>query len=459
MLFRTILCLLLVPSATSAATYYVNNKVGDDLNTGTTADAPLATIAHAVSLCKTSDTLVLANTGVPYYESLKLGRLGGTPQQPLVIEGNGAVLSGLEIIEPARWQKMADGLYLLPVDVQPYGNPFLVNRGQRLNSAESVESLAAEEHFWDRESGVYFRCAPGKTLESYELAATLNVSGLITTSASYIVCRNLICEHFSNDGFNMHGDCRGIYLENVVARHNGDDGISIHESGGLVVRNAYVHHNTYGLQDVNASRSFYNGVIAEDNQVGASFHGGFHSLVDCVISGSQTDQIDVVADIPKHLIGAEDNPICRATVFVKNVILRGNGNRAAIRVRDHAQVVVENSLVTGSLVGVYVHRQGQCHLTTSVIAECDTSIVSETPDVFRDYNIYHPGQMKWLGTDYSPQQWDTFRAAAGHDEHSRISPVKISDDGSIDLPPDLKMDKRVGPTQQVCHTFQGVAAE
>ena len=459
MLFRTLLCLLAIPSATSAATYYVNNQVGDDHNAGTTADAPLASVTHAVSLCKTSDALVLANTGKPYYESLNLGRLGGTPQRPFVIEGNGAVLSGLIIIEPARWKKLEDDLYLLPLDEHPYGNPFLVNRDQRLKAAKKSESLASEEHFWDREAGVYFRCAPGKDLESYELAATLNVSGLITTSASYVVCRNLVCEHFSNDGFNMHGDCRGIYLENVVARHNGDDGISIHESGGLVVRNAYVHHNTYGLQDVNASRSFYNGVIAEDNLVGASFHGGFHSLVDCVISGSETDQIDVVADTPKHLIGAEHNPICRATLFAKNVVLLGNRNRAGIRVRDHAHAVVENSLIVGSLEGIHVHPQGQCHLTTSVIAECDMSINSETVNVFRDYNLYHPGQMAWLGTDYPPEQWDAFRAEARFDEHSRIAPVNITDDNRVELPPDLKMEKRVGPTQQMRHEFIGPAGQ
>lgn len=445
--YRTILCLLLIPSAASAATYYVDNQVGEDHNSGTTADAPLATIGHAVSVCKTSDTIVLANTGEVYYESLKLGKLGGTAQQPFVVEGNGAVLSGLKTVEPDRWEEVGDGLYFFPLEEHPYGNPFLVSRGERVNAANSVEAIKAEEHFWDREAGIYFRCAPGKTLASYELTATLEVSGFVTTSASYILCRNLVCEHFSNDGFNMHGDCRGIYLENVVARHNGDDGISIHESGGLVVRGAYVHHNTYGLQDVNASRSVYNGVLAENNQVGASFHGGFHSLVDCVIADSETDQIDVVADTPKHLIGAEHNPLCRGVLFAKNVVLRGSGNRAGIRVRDRALAVVENSVISGSQAGLFVHREGECHLTTSAIVDCDVSIVSETHDVFRDYNVYHPGTMKWLGADYTPEQWDLFRMKAGHDEHSKIGLITIAEDGSIELPEGLKLGKRIGPTQ------------
>lgn len=449
MLPRALLLLVLVPSAAPAATYYVNNQAGDDADNGTTAETPVATIARAVSMCETSDTLVLANTGKTYREPLKLGRLGGTPEKPLLIEGNGAVLSGLKTLEPDQWEEVTEGLYLFPLEKQPYGNPYLTDRGKRLESAGSVDSLASEQCFWDRQKGIYFRCAPDRTLDSYELAATLSESGFVTTSASYIICRNLICECFSNDGFNMHGDCRGIYLENVVARDNGDDGISIHECGGLVVRNAHVHHNTYGLQDVNASRSFYNGVLAENNQVGASFHGGFHSLVDCVIAGSKTDQIDVVADAPKHLIGSQYNPICRTTLFAKNVVLRGSGNRAGIRVRNGAHAVVENSVILGSLAGVVVEGQGQCHLTTSAIADCEISISSDSVDVFRDFNVYHPGRIKWRGTDYVPEQWEAFRTQAGHDEHSKIEPVTVAEDGIIHLPPDVKMEKRPGPTQPV----------
>jgi hypothetical protein len=452
MTFRVALCLLLMPSMAAGATYYVDNRAGSDANDGATKNTPLATIARAVSLCETSDTIVLANTGIAYHEPIRLGRLGGTPQKPLVVEGNGAVLSGLTPIEPKRCKEVGDGVYLFPVEKRPYGYPFLVNRGKRLVSANTLEALGPEEFYWDQEHGIYFRPAPDTPLASYDLSATLTVSGFSTAGASYVICRDLVCEHFSNDGFNMHGDCRGIYLENVVARHNGDDGISIHEAGGLVVRGAHVHHNTYGIQDVNASRSFYNGVLAEHNRVGASFCGGFHSMVDCIVTTSEADSVDLAVSMPKHLIGSDYNPICRTTLFAKNVILRGNGNRAGIRVRERASAVVEHSVVTGSEVGVAVHKGGVCHLTASVVADCQRAVDSESTEVFRDYNVYYPGRMRWLGTDYAPEQWDTFRAQARHDEHSRVGPVIVAEDGTLSFPPESparEIEKRVGPTQPV----------
>ena len=61
---RSIVCLVLAalpaPAAASAATYYVNNVAGSDCNDGATENTAVATIARAVSLCKTSDRIVLA---------------------------------------------------------------------------------------------------------------------------------------------------------------------------------------------------------------------------------------------------------------------------------------------------------------------------------------------------------------------------------------------------------------
>ena len=449
---RMPLCLLLVPSMAVAATYYVDNRAGTDQNGGKTKNAPLATIARAVSLAKTSDTIELAKTGIAYRESMQLGNLGGTPQKPLVIEGNGAVLSGLTRIGPDEWKKVSDTVYRFPVDERPYGKPFLAADGERLVLGDAPDTLGPEEFYWDAEEGIYFRPDPNRSLAAHELGATSLGSGFSMSGSSYVICRNLVCEHFANDGFNMHGDCRGVYLENVVARYNGDDGISIHEAGGLIVRGAHVHHNTYGVQDVNASRSFYNGVLAEQNLVGASFSGGFHSMVDCLIRNNAADQIDVTASYPQHLVGSEHNPICRAMLFAKNVILRGDGNRAGIRVRDGAHAIVEHSAITGSGIGVTVEKQGTCHLTASVIADCGVAIDSDSAEVFREYNVYHPGRMRWLGTYYNPNQWESFRAQSMHDEHSRVGPVIVAEDGSISFPPESParyIAKTVGPTQSV----------
>jgi len=414
MMLRCAFCLLLVPSVALGATYYVDNRVGNDSHDGRTPETSVATIARAVALSATSDTIVLHNTGTVYREAMTLGRRGGTPEKPFVVEGGGAVLSGLRIIEPNEWKNVSDDVHFFPVKECPYGNAYLANHGGRLPAVRAVDALGREEFFWDREAGIYFRCGEGKTPADYALGATLLGSGFSTAGASYVTCRNLVCEHFANDGFNMHGDCRGICLENVVARHNG--------------------------------------VVAEHNLVGASFCGGFHSLVDCLIQYNTNDQIDLATAFPKHLIGAEHNPICRTTLFAQNVVLRAAGNRTGLRVRSDAEAVVEHSVITGSKEGVTVDEGGVCHLTTSVVADCPCSIASESADVFRDYNVYDPGEMKWLGAAYGPERWDAFRERAQHDEHSRIGPVTVADDGTIRFPPESAakgIGKAVGPTAPV----------
>ncbi len=462
MILRSLVCLAFTTSLACGATHYVDNRHGNDDSDGKTADTALATIARAVALSGTSDTIVLASTGVAYREPILLARRGGTPHKPFVIEGNGAVLSGLQPLDPDQWQKTGDDLYFYALEQTPYGMPYLASGGKKLDKGRAADTLAPEQFFWDPEAGIHFKTAPGKTPASYDLGATLIGSGFATTSSSYIVCRNLVCEYFANDGFNMHGDCRGIYLENVVARRNGDDGISIHESGGLVVRNAHVHHNTYGLQDVNAARSVYNGVLAEHNRVGASFHGGFYSLVDCRLRNNETCQIELAAAVPKHLVGSEHNPICQTTLFVGNTVVSGTDGQDGLRIGQGARAVVEHSVFQGMKTGITTAEESLCHLTTSVVVDCACALATQSAQGFRDYNVYHPAQIKWLGVDYGPDQWEAFRQQAAHDEHSSSGLVYIEADGTVGVPEGSSAEsigRRTGPTAPVLFEWSDMGPE
>jgi len=430
-------CLANGPGALFAATYHVNNATGSDENDGKTEASAFATIAKAVSACGTSDRLVLSNTGTPYHESLVLKQLGGTPRAPFVVEGSGAVLSGYRALPAARWEKVGDGLYLFRTPVRPHQCPYLADHGTKLPEKKEVAALDAGEFCWRRDHGIYFKCAPGKPLTDYELGATMLATGFTTVNASYIVCRDLVCEYFSNDGFNLHGDCRGLVLERVEARYNGNQGVSIHEAGGLVVRDAHLHHNGQGIVDVNASRSHYSGVLAERNGLGAGFNGGFHSMVDCVLRDNAQDQVDVSFGAPKHLPGGATNPVAPTRVYLKNVILSGSGNRAGVRVRAKGTLAMESSIIVGSDAGIVVHAGGNCHLTRSIVANCPWILRSDSEDFFRDFNLYGAGRLRWLGKDYGAESWAEFKAHAGNDNCSRIGPVTLqkTDDGSLRLAP------------------------
>jgi len=97
-MLRGALCAALLTATAAADTWYVNNAAGDDANDGRSAETAFATLARAAAALKTSDRLIIANTGRPYYESLRLIHTGGTPARPMIVEGNGAVLSGLRAV-------------------------------------------------------------------------------------------------------------------------------------------------------------------------------------------------------------------------------------------------------------------------------------------------------------------------------------------------------------------------
>jgi hypothetical protein len=126
------LCFLgIVLSAASpglGATHCVNNRSGDEANDGLSPETAFATIARAVQRAQTSDTISLANTGTAYREPIPLTRLGGTPAQPLVIEGNGATISGLRQLPSERWTKTGE-VYEI-AGPKPYG--FSVDNNQFL---------------------------------------------------------------------------------------------------------------------------------------------------------------------------------------------------------------------------------------------------------------------------------------------------------------------------------------
>ncbi|QDT94422.1 right-handed parallel beta-helix repeat-containing protein [Gimesia algae] len=444
-------------SSTDAATWYVNNKTGSDNNNGISENTAVATISRAITLAGRSDILELANTGIPYRETMLFRNLGGRPDRPFVVEGNGAVLSGLKAIDVAKWEKVKEGLFVFPLDKTPYGNPFLVSRGKRIPQAKSLDLLQTGEHYWDRSGNkIYFLCAAGKQPADYELEATLRISGFTLTSASYIVCRNLTSEFFSNDGFNIHGDCRGIRLENVIARHNGDDGISIHESGGLIVQNAYVHDNFFGIQDVNASRSVYNGVLAERNQIGVSLVGGYHSLVDCQIRNSIQKEIDIAGANPGHLIGAEYNPLCKTILFAHNVSLFGNGNQTGLSIRNGATAIIERSVISDSQTGLMVDSNSVCHMSQTAIIDCQMTLKSTSQNIYFDYNYYTTGQISWQNSLYQAGQFSDYVTASKEDTNSHVGPLKVGVDGIVELPPGSEITKtkwKLGPSAPFTSTF------
>ena len=435
----------------AAKTVHVDNVRGDDGRAGLAPEQALASIAAGVRLLEPGDTLTLADTGESYRESIVLGR-GGEPGAPLVIEGNGASVSGLKPIPADKWVVQEDGTWFFAWRRSGSLRPYLVEGGKPVPRASRREDLGPGQAYWAKE-GAFFRPAEGKSVTDHALEATLRASGVAVTSASYITVRNLTAEFFANDGFNVHGECRGLVFRNIVGRYNGDDGFSVHEDVGSVVHGGHFYGNTYGVQDVNASRSVYNGLLVERNRIhGIDLYGGFHSLVDAVARHNGKDQVRISPGRAPHIGLADENPICQGLVFVKNVV--AHGGETALHVMPNARAAVHHCVFAGSDAGIVLEQRAVCHVTQSVAVDCGSAeLRCASEEVMLDSNAYYPGRLSWLGRGFSPADWGAYREASGQDGHSVLRQPLFAGPGCflVALPKLMAGDREVapGPTREL----------
>ena len=423
---KTIILFVIVAAHAATADVYVNNKNGSDSNSGKSADKAVKTLETAVKIMrKTSDLkLVFANTATPYYESLRFNNFNGTPQKPIIVEGNGAVISGLKEIPASKWKQAKDGIWYYPQKRYGALRPYLVIDGKRV-PVKSFAKLKDYSHYWSRK-GVFFKPHKDKSIKDYKIFATVLTSGFMVNNSSYITCRNLTCEYFSNDGFNIHGDSQGLFFQNITGRYNGDDGFSIHEDVGATVRGGEFYENDYGIQDVNAARSEYYGVVVTNNRRrGIHLLGGIHTIVNSVIKDNKWTQVQLESDYPKHLGFVKNNPHFNGTFYLKNLWI-SNGP-AGISVQKEAAVTVANSIINNCKQGIIYKGKGPFHLYRSIVQNASKSVLDISGSNFHfDFNKYYPGKMVLNGKKYSATEFEKWKADSKSDASSTITKVEFT---------------------------------
>lgn len=219
-----------------ARVIYVDNLRGNDIADGTNAEAinrltgPVRTLGRALQLLQTGDTLNIANNGQPYYGSLELvgGRLGGTPLNPTVIEGNGAELNGSRPVPKAAWRKVEDRLWkFTPLRK---GHYLLIEENQALpNVVVPPGSRTLPEipdgHWAAWKGTIYYQAGQLEVPADLDLWFAVRSVGVTLYDVHDVVIRNLKIRHFRIDGLNAHDRCENIVLENLTAKENGRAGI------------------------------------------------------------------------------------------------------------------------------------------------------------------------------------------------------------------------------------------
>lgn len=360
-----------------AARYYVDNRTGDDGGDGMSAERPFKTLAKAAAMLRPGDVVDVA-PGEPYRESLVVTS-SGTAENPIVVRGNGAVLTGLEPIPGSAWQDLGGCLFFAP-NKACWGalQPQLVDRSgksltvasHRTIKSDRAKDLKPGEALWNAE-GVWYRAREGEPPAGLGLCGYFRESGVKIANCSHVVVDGIVAERFANDGFNVHGACHDLVFRNVEARWNGDDGFSVHDGAEAQVRGGHFHHNSDGIADVHGSQTSYSDVLVEDNlSFGVGFYGGLRVLRDSVVRNNGGHQIMVLPDADHRGHPWGESPMFSPKVHLVDVKVDGGPRAAsALFVGADSTVSVVDCEFRNADVGLRLNG-GATHAVGSRVSGC-----------------------------------------------------------------------------------------
>lgn len=275
--------------AGEARDWFVHHETGDDKNSGE-ATAPLATAQRAVDLAQPGDTIHLLPEGAIYRQMVLLRGKSG-----ITVEGHGATLTGADPLPTDGWEVVSAGLHRRRLSCPRVGTQdrhllIVGGRAERMGRSPTVrpefpppDQLKEGQFTWqpidEKEGWLYVR-GPVDGLEWSVRAAGLATSGQVRD----VVVRNLHTRHALNDGFNIHGDARGMRFSSVSGCENYDEGFSAHDTCQCWIEDGLFRGNDNAIYDVNAADTYYLRCEFRDSvSVEVGFQGGEHRLDQCRI--------------------------------------------------------------------------------------------------------------------------------------------------------------------------------
>ena len=244
---------------------------------------------------------------------------GGTPEKPTIFDGKGMVIDlGIDVSDHS-WEKYGDvwqscsgllvehglekvmagqkaGLFVgqLPITIPWDLEAEKLHPDKKSRCYFAPEKLKPGQMGYSEDGALYFRWPEGVEPGSSKLILPPKPGvSCVSIACSHIIVRNITAKYAGNDGFNIHGDRKGIRLENVKAFSNADEGISAHATVEMVVVGAEVAFNgsaAGGVADVNSSITSYKDCVFHDN-AGAAFYfsGKSHKVTDTLIFNQAKD--------------------------------------------------------------------------------------------------------------------------------------------------------------------------
>lgn len=226
-----------------AATIYVNNRIGSDALDGKSSSlygakaGPVRTIKRALQMVDAADVVVLAATGIPYYESVQLfgKRHSGIGNAQFTLLGNGAVISGARRVTPKAWRLFGNLWKLTPWRKGHYqlilnGKPVVEHKG--VNSyADLLKIPRGQWAAW--RGSIYFKTNPLDDPRGRPYAIAMLGVGLTLCDVRDVQIIGITFRHFRLDGINAHDRCHNVVFEDVKAIENGRAGLVVAGSSSV----------------------------------------------------------------------------------------------------------------------------------------------------------------------------------------------------------------------------------
>jgi len=293
---------------------YVNNETGSDFFDGLSPEpnkevpgkGPFASLQKAFSSVVTSDQISVANTGKPYPGGNSLSQAGGTAERPMVIDGHGAVISGLDIIPAKSWKKLQNNI--CETDFWPKSNYLRgysgINHwigspqiwwldGQPAFNCKSEEELKENPggFFWNKKiKKLWIHLPVGKTIDKVEVKIPVHGTA-ININCNFVVVMNFRSIFSWNDGFDAHGSGKNIVFKNCIATDNCGQGFSCHDWSSVLYEDCLAERcASSGSCDVNQCAAIYRRCVLVNNTFEAGVYATeqtSHIYESCLIVGNQ----------------------------------------------------------------------------------------------------------------------------------------------------------------------------
>jgi hypothetical protein len=241
-------------TAARAATYFVDNRMGDNSFDGSTPEptdtrtGPMRTIAHALKRARGGDTIMIANRGFPYYESISLtgARIGASGAGTLQIFGNGATLTGARPVPPQSWTEVGRELWKFT----PWrkGHYRLLLKEEPVPEAPAAKDWTALQALppgqWAVfEGSIYYRPVDVQLPPTLPFSYAADDVGLTLYNVRNVVVHDLTFRHFRLDGVSAPDNCRDVLLLGVRSLENGRAGLAVGGSSQVVMQGGELERN------------------------------------------------------------------------------------------------------------------------------------------------------------------------------------------------------------------------